>query len=444
METGHKPVWCPLVQFPPLVERAEWFSKLPRRRSIVGFEELRRGIPLKFYFKGRSVPRTLTRIARVKQRQRGSPQAPTSSFKRKPPPRTTERYSKQVKERPGDNPIEQRVAVGTTTTATRAYAVGSRILDWSPGEEHQGREKINKGARGKKDAPRDKADTIIWCSMGISGKTKQKVSQNFSMDSGALHNTWRNFLVISIYHRPYNGFIGRPGISAIRAVPSTAYGMLKFPINGGIITIYNTAAPPKECNTVTCDVTQTQRQHATKVTNLLGGIIKRVLLYSRVLCFYLGRERCVCEIMAAGIVVATLQRKPRYLCMGTKTHGTGVPAMITEHKLKIRQGYSQRHVPRLLIEPDGSRRCGCPEKYIKCHPTSFSAHDEKKSSRFLNGKFSSLNRFLSKSADKSLPLVQTTLSEGVYEEGRDCSVGTTEAERSFHAINKHYLAHFPR
>ncbi|GJS02924.1 reverse transcriptase domain-containing protein [Tanacetum coccineum] len=85
------------------------------------------------------------------------------------------------------------------------------------------------------------------------------------------HSTtaWMNFMVIRS-PSPYNGIIGRPGISAIRGVPSTAYGMLKFPVDGGIVTIYNTAAPPKECNTVTCDVTQ--RQHATKVTNLKVAI----------------------------------------------------------------------------------------------------------------------------------------------------------------------------
>ncbi|GJV79125.1 reverse transcriptase domain-containing protein, partial [Tanacetum coccineum] len=82
---------------------------------------------------------------------------------------------------------------------------------------------------------------------------------------------WMNFMVIRS-PSPYNGIIGRPGISAIRAVPSTAHGMLKFPVDDGIVTIYNTAAPPKECNTVTCDVTQTQRQHATKVTNLKVAI----------------------------------------------------------------------------------------------------------------------------------------------------------------------------
>ncbi|GJW70462.1 hypothetical protein Tco_0127379 [Tanacetum coccineum] len=87
------------------------------------------------------------------------------------------------------------------------------------------------------------------------------------------HSTtaWMNFMVIRS-PSPYNGIIGRPGISAIRTVPSMAHGMLKFPVDGGIVTIYNTAAPPKECNTVTCDVTQTQRQYATKVTNLKVAI----------------------------------------------------------------------------------------------------------------------------------------------------------------------------
>ncbi|GKD49297.1 reverse transcriptase domain-containing protein [Tanacetum coccineum] len=116
------------------------------------------------------------------------------------------------------------------------------------------------------------------------------------------HSTtaWMNFMVIRS-PSPYNGIIGRPGISAIRAVPSTAHGMLKFPIDGGIVTIYNTAAPPKECNTVTCDVTQTQRQHATKVTNL------KVVIH------------------------------PDYPEQEVSIGGS---LSDTEHKLKIRQGYS--------------------------------------------------------------------------------------------------------
>ncbi|GKA77232.1 reverse transcriptase domain-containing protein [Tanacetum coccineum] len=166
----------------------------------------------------------------------------------------------------------------------------------------EGKDKQRSG--GKKDAPRDKADTIYMV-QSWQRKTKQKVSQKFSHGSGisfptlTADNAVVEPLTIEInaaghdIHRmyndgehlqikrtniasktapkspsPYNGIIGRPGISAIRAVPSTAHGMLKFPVDGGIVTIYNTAAPPKECNTVTCDVSQTKRQHATKVTNL--------------------------------------------------------------------------------------------------------------------------------------------------------------------------------
>ncbi|GJR65017.1 reverse transcriptase domain-containing protein [Tanacetum coccineum] len=126
----------------------------------------------------------------------------------------------------------------------------------------------------------------------------------------------------------------RPGISAIRAVPSTAHGMLKFPVDGGIVTIYNTAAPPKECNTVTCDVTQTQRQHATKVTNLKVAIHpdypeQEVSIGRGVRCLFTGRA-AVCALLQRNLDIFAWEPK----------HMTGVPRSITEHKLKIRQGYS--------------------------------------------------------------------------------------------------------
>ncbi|GJU56880.1 hypothetical protein Tco_1234646 [Tanacetum coccineum] len=50
---------------------------------------------------------------------------------------------------------------------------------------------------------------------------------------------------------PYNGIIGRPGIREIQAVPSTAHGMLKFSVDGGIVTIRSTILIPTECATVT-------------------------------------------------------------------------------------------------------------------------------------------------------------------------------------------------
>ena len=58
----------------------------------------------------------------------------------------------------------------------------------------------------------------------------------------------------------------------MRAVPSTAHGMLKFPVEGGIVTLYNTTASPKECNTVTNETPHALEQHTAKVANLKVAI----------------------------------------------------------------------------------------------------------------------------------------------------------------------------
>ncbi|GJY21810.1 hypothetical protein Tco_0394376, partial [Tanacetum coccineum] len=66
------------------------------------------------------------------------------------------------------------------------------------------------------------------------------------------HSTkaYMNFMIMRSLS-PYNGIIRRPRIREIRAVPSTAHGMLKFLVNGGIVTIRSTILIPAECATVT-------------------------------------------------------------------------------------------------------------------------------------------------------------------------------------------------
>nr|GEX25107.1 reverse transcriptase domain-containing protein [Tanacetum cinerariifolium] len=46
---------------------------------------------------------------------------------------------------------------------------------------------------------------------------------------------------------PYNGIIGRPGVRKLQAVLSTAHGMLKISIEGGIITLKSSMLVPLEC-----------------------------------------------------------------------------------------------------------------------------------------------------------------------------------------------------
>ncbi|GJX66828.1 hypothetical protein Tco_0301171 [Tanacetum coccineum] len=39
----------------------------------------------------------------------------------------------------------------------------------------------------------------------------------------------------------------QPGIMKIRAIPSTAHGMLKFPVEGGTVTLRSSRIIPMEC-----------------------------------------------------------------------------------------------------------------------------------------------------------------------------------------------------
>ncbi|GKD44665.1 reverse transcriptase domain-containing protein [Tanacetum coccineum] len=375
IENWPQPVWCHMFNSTLVGNARNWFSKLPRR-SIDGFEELRRAFRLNFTQR-KKCAKNPVELARVKQRQGES----TSAYSlKKPPPRTTEKLlqttgsqeqsrrqsndqsssrnnsyrgqrggrgndkytpltmtPKEILATEGSNfpkpppmrtPEEQRVGNGyceyhrqkghTTNECVQLRQLIDKLvkegrLDHLVKNIKEGKDKQRSG--GKKDAPRDKADTIYMV-QSWQRKTKQKpltIEINAAghdihrmyIDGGASadilyehcfqrlrpevksqlnpattsltgftgekiwpmgqlrlpvmvgnkeHSTtaWMNFMVIRS-PSPYNGIIGRPGISAIRAVPSTAHGMLKFPVDGGIVTIYNTAAPPKECNTVTCD-----------------------------------------------------------------------------------------------------------------------------------------------------------------------------------------------
>ncbi|GJY13129.1 reverse transcriptase domain-containing protein [Tanacetum coccineum] len=62
------------------------------------------------------------------------------------------------------------------------------------------------------------------------------------------HSTfaWKNFMVVRS-HSPYNRIIGRPGVRRIKAIPSTAHGMLKFPVTGGTVTLRSSRIIPLEC-----------------------------------------------------------------------------------------------------------------------------------------------------------------------------------------------------
>ncbi|GKF22179.1 hypothetical protein Tco_0074501 [Tanacetum coccineum] len=90
------------------------------------------------------------------------------------------------------------------------------------------------------------------CPLVIEAEISGNMIHRMYIDGGdAYHSTkaWMNFMIVRSLS-PYNGIIGRPGIQKIQAVPSTAHGMLKFPTNGGIVTIRSTILILAECTTV--------------------------------------------------------------------------------------------------------------------------------------------------------------------------------------------------
>nr|GEV54232.1 reverse transcriptase domain-containing protein [Tanacetum cinerariifolium] len=88
---------------------------------------------------------------------------------------------------------------------------------------------------------------------GFSGETIWPLRQLrlLVIIGDATHSTkaWMNFMIVKSLS-PYNGIIGRSGLKAIQAVPSTVHGMLIFPVEGGIVTICSTILIPTECASV--------------------------------------------------------------------------------------------------------------------------------------------------------------------------------------------------
>nr|GEZ78410.1 reverse transcriptase domain-containing protein [Tanacetum cinerariifolium] len=116
------------------------------------------------------------------------------------------------------------------------------------------------------------------------------------------HSTraWMNFMIVRSLS-PYNGIIRRPGIKEIQAVPSTAYEMLKFPADGGIVTIRSTILIPAEC--------------ATEVA--IEGTLSAK-----------GRTE-LCSLLKENLDIFAWQPSDM----------TGVPRSVVEHRLNIREGY---------------------------------------------------------------------------------------------------------
>ncbi|GJZ66538.1 hypothetical protein Tco_0623234 [Tanacetum coccineum] len=140
-----------------------------------------------------------------------------------------------------------------------------------------------------------------------------------------------NFMIVRSLS-PYNDIIRRPGLREIQAKPFTAHEMLKFPVDGGIVTIRSTILIPAECATVITSSKEIPKEDGVRHENFkvalhpnfpdqevaIGGTLSSK-----------GRTE-LCSLLKENLDIFAWQPSDM----------TGVPRSIAEHRLNIREGYS--------------------------------------------------------------------------------------------------------
>ncbi|GKA18998.1 reverse transcriptase domain-containing protein [Tanacetum coccineum] len=149
----------------------------------------------------------------------------------------------------------------------------------------------------------------------------------------AYHSTkaWMNFMIVRSLS-PYNGIIGRPGIREIQAAPSTAHEMLKFPVDGGIVTIRSTILIPAKCATLITSFKEIPKEAGVCYENF------KVALHPN----FPNQEVAIGGMLSAKgrTELCSLLKKNMDIFAWQPSDMTGVPRSIAEHRLNIREGYS--------------------------------------------------------------------------------------------------------
>ncbi|GJW76055.1 reverse transcriptase domain-containing protein [Tanacetum coccineum] len=130
----------------------------------------------------------------------------------------------------------------------------------------------------------------------------------------------------------YNGIIGRPRVRKLQAVPSTAHGMLKIPVEGGVITLKSSKLVPLECAMVSGpegapSATKPIIEERIKVAINLEYPEQIVMIGSTPT--EEGRNKS-CGLLQRNLDI--LAWRP--------ADTTGVPRHIAEHRLNVREGCS--------------------------------------------------------------------------------------------------------
>nr|GEY93836.1 reverse transcriptase domain-containing protein [Tanacetum cinerariifolium] len=170
-------------------------------------------------------------------------------------------------------------------------------------------------------------------------------------------STWMNFMVVRS-PSPYNGIIGRQCVRRIRAIPSTAHEMLKFPVTRGTVTFQISRIIPLECTMVSGPgmpqpvINQVAKekiqvaihQEYPKETIAIGSTLKEE-----------GRNE-LCGLLRRNLDIFAWR----------PTDLTGVSRHIDEHRLNVHEGYLPVREKKRGQAPERSKEiCEEVEKLVK-------------------------------------------------------------------------------
>ncbi|GJR83040.1 reverse transcriptase domain-containing protein [Tanacetum coccineum] len=169
--------------------------------------------------------------------------------------------------------------------------------------------------------------------IGFSGETIWPIGQISLLvkigDEEHSTSAWMNFMVIRSPSQ-HNGIIGRTGIRKIRVVPSTAHGMLKFPVEGGTVTLRSNRVIPMECAMISGPSTQhpvTSQVLEEKIKVAIHPEYPEQTIAIGSTLTEKGRKE-LCALLRQNLDVFAW--KPADM--------TGVPRHIAEHRLNVREG----------------------------------------------------------------------------------------------------------
>ncbi|GJW94360.1 reverse transcriptase domain-containing protein [Tanacetum coccineum] len=157
---------------------------------------------------------------------------------------------------------------------------------------------------------------------------------------------WMNFMIVRLMS-PYNGIIGRSGIREIQAVPSTAHEMLKFPVDGGIVTIRSTILIPAECATVFTSPKEIIKEAVVRPENF------KVAIHPN----FPDQEVAIGGTLSSKgrTELCTLLKENLDIFAWQPSDMTGVPRSVAEHRLNLREGYSPVRQKKRGQAPDRAR-----------------------------------------------------------------------------------------